>query len=114
MFIHMSKHPIKQCFVYAIRDKGNDRYKIGHTDNIQRRIKQLQTGNSEPLEIIYYRRFDNCIKVETTLHQIFSAYRKRGEWFSLSRQSKEILQMIFTQTNLTEQQEQALQRLGIM
>ena len=70
-------------YVYLIR--GNDcRYKIGIAKNPSQIIKQLQTGNSDKLEIIETYHSENASKIETTLHNQYSYARQEGEWFDLS------------------------------
>lgn len=69
--------------VYLIR--GNDgRYKIGIAKNPKHRIRQLQTGNSDQLELIETYQSDNASKIESALHNRFSHVRNVGEWFDLS------------------------------
>lgn len=69
--------------VYLIR--GNDgRYKIGIAKNPKQRIRQLQTGNSDPLELIGTYESENASKIETALHNRYSHVRNVGEWFDLS------------------------------
>jgi predicted GIY-YIG superfamily endonuclease len=69
--------------VYLIR--GNDgRYKIGIAKNPQRRICQLQTGNSDPLVLIETYQSENASKIEAALHMQYSPDKLIGEWFDLS------------------------------
>lgn len=69
--------------VYLIR--GNDgRYKIGIAKNPKKRISQLQTGNSDKLELIESYPSENASKIETALHNQFSHIKLNGEWFDLS------------------------------
>ena len=70
-------------YVYLIR--GNDgRYKIGIADNPMKRIRQLQTGNSDPLTLIEIYQSENARKIESALHNRYSHARNVGEWFDLS------------------------------
>lgn len=83
-------------FVYIINQQGTNRYKIGVTKDIKRRLRQLQTGCSDKLLLIKCFDFAStktCTKaairsydVERTLHQY---YKEKGkhihlEWFNLS------------------------------
>ena len=69
--------------IYLIR--GNDgRYKIGISKHPNKRIKELQTGNSDKLVIIDSYESPNAHKIESALHRFYSYYRKEGEWFDLS------------------------------
>ena len=72
-------------YVYLIKSSVTDKFKIGITkQNINKRLKSLQTGNSEKLELIYYYESDFYTKIEKTLHNQFSHNRLEGEWFNLS------------------------------
>jgi hypothetical protein len=70
-------------YVYLIR--GNDgRYKIGIAKNPKKRIRQLQTGNSDALTLIETYQSENASKIESSLHNRYSHVRNVGEWFDLS------------------------------
>lgn len=69
--------------VYLIR--GNEgKYKIGIAKNPSQRIRQLQTGNSDKLELIETYQSENASKIESTLHNQYAHVRNHGEWFDLS------------------------------
>lgn len=75
-----------KSFVYFISNGVN--IKIGKANDVQKRMKMLQTGSSLPLELLGYIGFDSeqeARKMESDLHHEFSEYRTQGEWFSLSR-----------------------------
>jgi len=70
-------------YVYLIR--GNDgKYKIGIAKNPTQRIKQLQTGNSDTLQLIETYQTENASKIESALHHQYNYVRNHGEWFDLS------------------------------
>ena len=72
-------------YIYLIRNSHFE-YKIGMTkQNVNRRLKQLQTGNSEDLELVKYLMVENYKKVEKSLHNHFSHKRINREWFNLSK-----------------------------
>lgn len=75
-------------FVYLIGeiDNGN-KYKIGSTraKDINKRLKQLQTGNSNQLFIKEYYETSKPFKLETMLHNRFKEYNVIGEWFELEK-----------------------------
>jgi predicted GIY-YIG superfamily endonuclease len=70
--------------VYVIRSGQTNLYKIGRTTDIKRRLKQLQTMNSNNLSIWKLIYCHDAIAMETSLHQKFKPFRKQGEWFSLN------------------------------
>ena len=71
-------------FVYLIGEINSDnKYKIGSTraKNINKRLKQLQTGNSNELFIKSFYETDKPFKLETMLHNRF-VDRKLSTWAS--------------------------------
>jgi len=69
-------------YIYVIVEKYSRRYKIGISKNPQERIKQLQTGNPEPLELVMYYEAKNRFITEKELHEENKDNRLQGEWFS--------------------------------
>jgi predicted GIY-YIG superfamily endonuclease len=74
-------------YVYIIKDTGfKNRCKIGITKNPKQRIKNLQTGNSNKLILIFVLKVDDKIKssqVESVIHKYFKEKKIwiLGEWF---------------------------------
>jgi len=73
------------AFVYLLCDSGQDSmFKIGMTkSSIEKRIKQLQTGNGSEIFIVDYHETEYPYYIEKMLHQKFSSNKKIGEWFEL-------------------------------
>lgn len=71
--------------IYFISNKTNNVVKIGYTRcDVDKRLYNLQCANSEPLTLI--TTIDGDIILEKELHERFKAYRKIGEWFTLSNE----------------------------
>jgi len=70
--------------VYVIRAGQTNLYKIGRTTNIDRRLRQLQNMNSQPLSVVKLIQCHDAIAVEASLHRKFALNRRNGEWFELS------------------------------
>lgn len=73
-------------YVYLIgEDNMEKKYKIGSTkcNDINKRLKQLQTGNSNPIYIKDYFETSSPFKLETMLHNKYKDYNVIGEWFEL-------------------------------
>ena len=64
--------------------KTDEYYKIGIANNVNRRISQLQTGNSRVIKLVDCYESLYASKIEGTLHNKFAYARKEGEWFDLS------------------------------
>ena len=76
--------------VYFISD--GEFIKIGKADNIEVRLKQLQTSNAKQLFVIGYlpcRNSTSALRKETEMHNHFSKNKAMGEWYRI-----EILEVI--------------------
>lgn len=73
------------AYVYLLGDAGQDNtFKIGMTRGaVEKRIKQLQTGNGEEIYLVNYYETDYPFFVERLLHSKFCPKQKRNEWFYL-------------------------------
>ena len=73
------------AFIYLLGDAGqDDTFKIGITrGKIEKRIKQLQTGNGEEIYLVNYYETDYPFFLERSLHLKFFPKQKKNEWFKL-------------------------------
>lgn len=71
-------------YVYLIRCEENSYYKIGITKNIQKRIKELQTGSSDIIYLVNKYESDFASKIEKGLHNFLGHKRRNNEWFDLT------------------------------
>lgn len=79
-------------YVYLIGEIGKEgRYKIGSTKakDVNKRLKQLQTGNSSELFIKESYETEHPFKLEKMLHNHFKSSNLIGEWFELSESDTE-------------------------
>ena len=83
-------------FIYFIAGLASDGLelctpvKIGISNDVKSRLKQLQTSSWVPLEIIYSSAFsdnDTVIELEQTLHECLKEVNVSGEWFNLNRRT---------------------------
>lgn len=73
-----------QGFVYLIENTFDGKYKIGYTEGtVEERRKQLSTGSSQPLAIVFTFKTKYPHKLESYLHRAFKHKHHIGEWFSL-------------------------------
>lgn len=71
-------------YVYLICDSITDTYKIGRTkNNVQKRLKQLQTGCSSELFVVNEYKTEYPVQLESFLHRKFINKRLLNEWFKL-------------------------------
>ena len=73
------------AFVYLLGTSRQDNvYKIGMTrGDIEKRIKQLQTGNDEEIYMLNSFKTKYPFFIERSLHLKFCPKNKRNEWFEL-------------------------------
>lgn len=72
--------------IYFINRLGTSLFKIGITNNLHRRLRQIQTGNDYPLVLPCYIEFnerDAARKQEKRIHDLYKLKRLQGEWFNL-------------------------------
>jgi hypothetical protein len=84
-------------YVYLIGEIGKEgRYKIGSTKakDVNKRLKQLQTGNSSELFIKESYETEHPFKLEKMLHNHFKSSNLIGEWFELSEADTEAFKTI--------------------
>ncbi|AJT62476.3 hypothetical protein T261_0787 [Streptomyces lydicus] len=62
-----------------IGSAGSTRVKIGTSVSPEKRLKELQTGNPDRLEVLWYT--SGGRELEALLHQAFADHRVEGEWF---------------------------------
>ena len=80
------------AFVYLIGEEANEgNFKIGVTTEktIEKRMKKLQTGNSNKLIIRKYYETDKPFKLETMLHNFYKNKNILNEWFYLTNEEVE-------------------------
>jgi predicted GIY-YIG superfamily endonuclease len=71
-------------FVYLIQAEGTSFYKIGRTENIQKRIEALSQQQSPfELKLVDYFFSQQASKDERILHAQLHSRKIRGEWFNL-------------------------------
>ena len=75
------KNQNESGFVYLLECGG--KYKIGFSNDVNRRIKQLDTRPFE-LKLVHKVYSDIAFKVEQELHRMFSDCKVTGEWYEFN------------------------------
>lgn len=82
------------CSVYAISD-GHGNIKVGVANRVDRRIKQMQTGNAHPLQLLFECVCESerqllantaAFTIEHWIHEDLRLRQMTGEWFSVDYQ----------------------------
>ena len=83
----------KRNYIYCVREnpgaiKDTAYYKIGHANDLERRVTSMQTANPRELVILFelgpFLFRDEAEDIESQLHSLLSRYWVRGEWFSVN------------------------------
>ena len=80
-------------YIYLIKSLEDSCYKIGISKHPNKRLSQLQTGNSAELKLVEVYSTELANQIEGTLHRKYSHYHKNGEWFDASIEIETLFMM---------------------
>jgi hypothetical protein len=89
----------KAGHIYLANVRGTGFYKVGFTkDNPEARVRQLQTSNPLPIDLVDSYHSRSARAEEQFLHRLLWEYRTGGgtEWFDLPEDAVRIIHAVFS------------------
>ena len=74
---------------YIAVNTENNRYKIGVSCNIKKRIACLNTQSGCDVQPVFSCKSDNCRTIENNIKQKYRDYNVKGEWYNFTDQQVE-------------------------
>jgi len=84
----------RQCPGYVYLLGGGDYYKIGLSNNVNRRIEEISPRLPFKTELICTIATDDMYGLEAGLHRQFAEKRANGEWFELDDEDVEYIRRL--------------------
>lgn len=71
----------KKNFLYILTMENSDLFKVGVTNDIEKRLSNIQTGNPNKIRILFCDEMEDAYKIESRIKIKYKKYIKNGEWY---------------------------------
>nr|WP_285847540.1 GIY-YIG nuclease family protein [Heyndrickxia ginsengihumi] len=78
--------------IYFVRDEATGLVKIGHTKQLERRLRNLANQLPGNIELLHVIEVEKRYTVERSFQHFFAHKNVRSEWYDLSQEDIECLQ----------------------
>lgn len=85
-------------YLYILKLKGFDLFKIGVSNNPKRRIRDIKSCLPFESSVVFCKLFDEVYSLEKQIHDIHSINKVRKEWYNIS--DDDLKQMINILTDI--------------
>jgi hypothetical protein len=115
-FKKSGKITVSRPIIYFIASDEAQRFKIGVTSDLERRLMQMRIDSPTPLYIygffdVFYPR--RGFEIEKALHLEFMSHHSHGEWFHLNGSTKWMISYAVKRGNAILPEEEALENIGL-
>jgi hypothetical protein len=69
--------------IYILNIEGTNIYKIGTSQNVNRRIKDICASNPFHIDIIHIQKILFAYEVEQSIHELIDEFHIKNEWFKI-------------------------------
>lgn len=76
-------------YIYAVYNPMTKLTKIGITEDLDRRVRQIERGIGGTIKILTWADVEFAAEMEKFIHALLSEYRTIGEWFELDENAWE-------------------------
>jgi len=101
----IGEHTPDDVIVYLLALRKTDYYKIGMSRDMEKRIKTLQIGSPELVEVVGHIRLEDrgtARAIEKSFHETLDDFISHGEWFKLPIGIAHITREMFEHFELIE------------
>lgn len=74
-----------KCHVYVIEGVGTGKFKVGSSNSIDKRLRDMRNGSPVPLKLLWSKEYPSknaAMMAEHSIHEALAPIHSHGEWFT--------------------------------